>query len=214
MFVGHYAVSLAVKAKKPEIPLWQLFLAVQFVDILFFGLSFFRIERFNLIPDYTASTHFELVYMPYTHSLAATVIWGALTFGLFRIPALNAAKPVALALSLAVMSHWALDFIVHTPDLPLLGGDSVKVGLGLWNYSAATYLLEAVLLGVGAWLMLKAGVSPKARRRVVGFMIALLAVNAANIFGPAGNVSATTLAVAALVAYFAFAGIAYWAADK
>ena len=214
MFVGHYAVSLAVKAKSPEIPLWHLFLAVQFVDILFFGLSFFRIERFNVIPDYTASTHFELVYMPYTHSLAATVIWGALTYGLFRISALNAAKPVALALSLAVMSHWALDFIVHTPDLPLLGGDSVKVGLGLWNYSAATYLLEAVLLGVGAWMMLKTGVSTKAKRRVVGFLIALLAVNAANIFGPAGNTSATTLAVAALTAYFAFAGIAYWAVDK
>ncbi len=35
MFVGHYAASLALKRVEPKASLGWLFLAVQFVDILF-----------------------------------------------------------------------------------------------------------------------------------------------------------------------------------
>ena len=34
MFVGHYGAGFASKALKKSIPLWHLFIAVQFVDIL------------------------------------------------------------------------------------------------------------------------------------------------------------------------------------
>jgi hypothetical protein len=34
MFVGHYGVSFAVKSVDKQIPLWMLFIAVQFVDVL------------------------------------------------------------------------------------------------------------------------------------------------------------------------------------
>lgn len=34
MFVGHYGVSFAVKSFNKQIPLWVLFIAVQFVDVL------------------------------------------------------------------------------------------------------------------------------------------------------------------------------------
>lgn len=51
-----------------------------------------------------------------------------------------------------VSSHWALDFIVHPPDLPLLFKNSPMVGLGLWTSGpglAASIVLELVLLGGG-----------------------------------------------------------------
>ncbi|MGA7305549.1 MAG: hypothetical protein WBW88_11780 [Rhodothermales bacterium] len=214
MFVGHYAVSLAVKSKEREIPLWQLFLAVQFVDILFFTFSFFGIERFNIVPHYTPSTNFELVYMPYTHGLAATLVWGLLTYAVFRLPALGGSKRVALWMAVAVMSHWVLDLIVHTADLPLLGDNSPKIGLGLWNYPIATFLLEALLLAIGAWLLLKDNASKKLKRRIIGFVVALVVINAANLFGPPGGGTETGLAVTALVLYFGLAGFAYWAADR
>jgi hypothetical protein len=75
MFVGHYAASLALKSVEQSASLGMLFLAVQFVDILFFPLVLLGVERMNIIENYTASTHFELVFMPYTHSLLAAFLW-------------------------------------------------------------------------------------------------------------------------------------------
>ena len=74
MFVGHYAASLALKSVEKKASLGMLFLAVQFVDILFFPLVLLGVERMNIIENYTASTHFELVYMPYSHSLLAALM--------------------------------------------------------------------------------------------------------------------------------------------
>ena len=214
MFVGHYAVSLAVKKEEPRIPLWQLFLAVQFVDILFFSFSFFGIERFQIIPHYLPASNFKLVYMPYTHGLAATFGWGLITYWVFRLKALGGSKRVAAWMAVAVMSHWFLDLIVHSPDLPLLGDNSLKVGLGLWNYPVATFLLEAALLAAGAWLFLRGRKDFKLRLRIIGIVVVLVAINLWNLFGTPGGGSHTGLAVTALVSYAAFAAIAYWAADR
>ena len=74
MFVGHYAVSLALKTLEKRASLGVLFLAVQFVDILFFPFVLLGLERMNIIENFTQSTHFELVFMPYSHS-----VWRGLT---------------------------------------------------------------------------------------------------------------------------------------
>ncbi len=34
MFVGHYSVAFALKSEKNKIPLWVLFIAVQFLDYI------------------------------------------------------------------------------------------------------------------------------------------------------------------------------------
>lgn len=34
MFVGHYGVSFVIKKADPSIPLWVLFIAVQWLDVL------------------------------------------------------------------------------------------------------------------------------------------------------------------------------------
>ena len=60
---------------------------------------------------------------------------------------------MAVVVAPAVMSHWVLDLVVHTPDMPLWNDASLKLGLGLWNNAVATYLLEAALwLAGGVWL--------------------------------------------------------------
>ena len=69
MFIGHYAVSLALKKHEKNASIFLLFLAVQFVDILFFPLVLAGIEHLTIIANYTQSTHFRLDSMPYTHSL-------------------------------------------------------------------------------------------------------------------------------------------------
>jgi hypothetical protein len=62
-------------------------------------------------------------------------------------------KSWALIAALCVLSHWAIDLIVHTPDLSIFFGYG-KVGLGLWNYPYLSFGLEIILVLVG-WLILR-----------------------------------------------------------
>jgi len=219
MFVGHYAVSLALKSANKKASLGMLFLAVQFVDILFFPLVLLGIERMNIIENYTPSTHFELVFMPYTHSLLAAFLWAGAVYFTFRfMPSKQAVRKssVALAMAVAVVSHWFLDLIVHTPDLPLAGDSTLKLGFGLWNNDVATYGLEALLLFGGLWFYLRStkGETVVGRYGMIGFCSVLLLINAFNIFGPLTDDNIAIGAITALVFYFLFAGIAYWLDGK
>ena len=151
MFVGHYAASLALKNVEKKASLGLLFLAVQFVDILFFPFVLLGIERVNIIENFTQSTHFELEYMPYTHSLLASFLFAGFIYVVYRIVS-SEYKSVALVMSIAVLSHWFFDLIVHTPDLPIWKDTSTKLGLGLWHNAIATYALETAFLATGLWL--------------------------------------------------------------
>lgn len=215
VFIGHYATCLALKKVEKKASLGMLFLAVQLVDILFFPFVLLGIEKINIIENFTESTHFELEYMPYTHSLLASILLAGFVYIVFRmIPPKNNA--VALVMGIAVLSHWFFDLIVHTPDLPLWSDTSTKLGFGLWNNAVATYTLEAVLLVGGLWLYLSATTSKSSigKYGMGAFVILLLLINAVNIFGPSLGNTKTSLALSALVMYFLFAGLAHWLDKK
>jgi len=215
MFVGHYAASLALKSVEKKASLGLLFLAVQFVDILFFPFVLLGIERINVVDNYTQSTHFELEYMPYTHSLLASFLCAGVIYVVYRIvPPRN--KSVALVMSIAVLSHWFLDLIVHTPDLPLWSDASKKLGFGLWHNAIATYALEAALLTAGLWLYLRSTTTTSSigKYGMSVFVVILLLVNAVNIFGPPLGDSKVSLAISALMMYFLFACAAHWLDGK
>jgi hypothetical protein len=145
MFVGHYGPSFAIKAIRPAIPLWLLFIAVQLVDVAWAVLVLLGIEKVRIVPGITASNPFDLYYMPYTHSLVAGVLWALAAIVLCR-PLRGVRNWSAAAfIGAAVFSHWVLDWLVHRPDLPLYD-DAMKVGLGIWNYPAIALSLEAFLL--------------------------------------------------------------------
>jgi len=215
MFVGHYAASLALKRFEKRASLGVLFLAVQFVDIVFFPLVLLGIERLNIVENFTQSTHFELEYMPFTHSLVAFLIWASLAYAFFRWVIVKS-NSVAIVVALAVMSHWLLDVVVHTPDMPVWSDASLKLGLGLWNNAVATYLLEAALLVAGLWLYLRStSATSKTGKYGMGvFVVVLLLVNIVNIFGPLQGDSKVVLAVTAVAAYLLFAAVAFWLDPK
>lgn len=215
MFVGHYAASLALKRFEKRASLGVLFLAVQFVDIVFFPLVLVGIERLNVVEHFTQSTHFELEYMPYTHSFVAFLIWSGLAYALFRWVVVKS-HPVAVVVALAVMSHWLLDVIVHTPDMPLWNDASLKLGFGLWNNAIATYALEAILLLAGLSLYMRSteAVTKTGKYGMGIFVVLLLLINIANIFGPLADDSKLVLAMSALTAYFLFAAVAFWLDKK
>ncbi len=211
MFVGHYAAALALKKFEKRASLGVLFLAVQFVDILFFPLVLLGIERMNIVENFTQSTHFQLEYMPYTHSLVGSLFWAGVAYALFRWLIVKK-NSVAMVVALAVFSHWLFDLVVHTPDLPLWSDTSLKLGFGLWNNDIVTYALEAILLVSALWLYLRStsATSAVGRYGMSVFVVFLLLVNVVNIFGPLQGDSKLVLAISALTSYFLFAAVAYW----
>lgn len=207
MYVGHYAVSLALKKVDPNAKMSHLFVAVQLLDVAWSGLVLAGVEKVKYVPGFLPASPLNLYYMPFTHSLVGALLWSALAAVLYlvfsRRPQAERQK-TALVLGTAVFSHWLLDVPVHAGDLPLVG-NSLKIGLGLWHYPLATFLLEAGLLLGGLLVYLRA--AGGRRTGMVLFSIPLLLINAANIFMPVPQMTETAFAVVALVSYLAFAWI-------
>ncbi len=78
MFVGHYSVAFAVKSERNRIPLWVLFVAVQFLDYVWATLVLLGIEKLRVIKGFTAGSMLDSYYHPYSHSLIAAVLWSSM----------------------------------------------------------------------------------------------------------------------------------------
>jgi len=210
MFVGHYGASLAAKSINKSIPLSVLFVSVQLVDVLWAIFVMLGIEKVRIVPGITATNPLDLYYMPYTHSLVAALLWSVAAAIVYRIVSQRNNSALGLVVGAAVFSHWVLDLLVHRPDLPLYD-DSLKVGLGLWNYPAVAFALEAMSLFLGMYLYLKSTKTAGAAGRygMVIFAVVMLAIQCFVFFGPP-PASDKAAAATALVSYALFAGVAHW----
>jgi hypothetical protein len=214
VLIGHYSAAFALKGVEKDASLGWLFLAVQFADLLFFPFVLLGIERMSIIPHYTEATHFRLEFMPYSHGLVASLLWAAAIYGAVRVlPARRGTNKhlVGLVLAAAALSHWVLDLIAHTPDLPLLDGGSPRLGFGLWQSAVATYVVEAALLLAGLWVYLRAtgNLTRRGRYGAVALVTGLLLFNVYNLFGPPPD-SIVMLSGMALVFYFALGAAGFW----
>src|SRR5438445_8046948 len=75
MFVGHYSVAFAAKSEKNRIPLWVLFVAVQFLDYIWATLVLIGIEKLRVINGFTAGSMLDSYFHPYSHSLITAILW-------------------------------------------------------------------------------------------------------------------------------------------
>ncbi len=117
MFVGHFGVGLGLKTVVPAVSLGTLFLAAQFIDLLWPSLLLVGLEHVEIAPGITRVTPLDFVNYPISHSLLAVLGWAvlfALTYLLTRRHRLG-----AVICGVAVLSHWLLDLVTHRPDLPL-----------------------------------------------------------------------------------------------
>jgi hypothetical protein len=214
MFIGHYGVSFAAKAIKPVLPLWLLFLAVQLVDVFWAIFILLGIEKVRIVPGITATNPLDLYYMPYTHSLLTSLLWGGAAVLVSRLfPRINPWGTAAMV-GAAVFSHWLLDLLVHRPDLPLYD-NTMKVGMGLWNLPVIAFALEILLLAGGTFFYLRKTkpLGAGGRYGFVLFGLLMIAVQAMVFFG-APPTSDTEIAVSALFSYILFAAIAFWLERK
>ncbi len=211
MFTGHFGVAFAAKATEPRLRLWLLFLAVEAVDIAWGALIMLGVERVRIVPGFTRTNPLDFYYYPYTHSLAATAVWFAAAVLAYRWSRGRGTARPALLLGLAVASHWFLDVVVHTPDLPLYD-NTAKVGLGLWNWPVATILLEAALLFGGLWFYLRRSRPTTSGRHPYGFFIlalVMLGIQVSALVGPPPP-SVTVMGASGLAAFAVFAAVAAW----
>ena len=191
MFIGHFGVGFGAKALAPKTSLGSLFLAAQFIDLLWPTLLLTGLEQVRIEPGITRVTPLNFVHYPISHSLLAVVGWAVLFAAVYAV--LRRYPRGEIVLGLAVVSHWVLDFVVHRPDLPLYPGGTQLFGMGLWSSVGATLAVELPIFAVGLWLYLRATEATDAVGRwalwgLVGFLIA---VYVANLFGaPPPNVTA------------------------
>lgn len=205
MFVGHYAAALAAKAAQPRAPLWAYVGACQLLDIGWSGLVVAGVEKVRINPTLPGS-ELDLYFMPYTHSLPASLAWSAAA-ALAARAALRLPWRAAALIGATVFSHWLLDLLVHRPDLELWFGGP-KVGLGWWNYPLPEMALEMGLVAIAgaAWVARR-----KAGRRTawpaVLFIAILVALQIVGSLG-GGSGDAARLGATALATYLAVVAIA------
>jgi hypothetical protein len=184
MFIGHFALGFGAKRWAPSVSLGTLFLAAQFVDLLWPTLLLLGIEHVRLAPGITAFTPLDFTHYPVSHSLLAGVGWGIAVGGGYAL--LRRTRRGALVIGLLVLSHWMLDVITHRPDLPILPGVDARAGLGLWNSIPATLVVEIAIFAGGLALYGRAtGAADRIGRWGLWALAALLlAIYAANVWGP------------------------------
>jgi membrane-bound metal-dependent hydrolase YbcI (DUF457 family) len=205
MFVGHYGPSFAGKSLNRAIPLWVLFLAVQWLDVVWSILVLLGVEKVRIVPGITKTNPLDLYYMPYTHSLVAAVLWAIGAGFVYRRLRKGDGMAAAGIVGAAVFSHWVLDLVVHRPDLALYD-DTLKMGLGLWNYPAVALAVEVVLLFGGMYFYLAKTRSETwiGRYGMVILGLIMLFVQTVVFFGPPPP-SDRAAAITALLSYFVFA---------
>jgi hypothetical protein len=209
MFIGHVALALAAKRATPRVSLGMLLLAAQWADVLWPLLLAVGLEQVRIVPGNPEFLRLDFVSYPYSHSLAALVVWGIALGAIYR--GIAGGRRTFWVLAALVVSHWVLDYVTHRPDLPLYPG-SAKFGLGLWNSVPATMTIEAAMYVAGLAIYLRA---TRARDRIGRWaflsLAALLAViYVVSTFGmPPPSVQA--LWITALIGAAVFTLWAWWA---
>ena len=184
MFIGHFAVAFAAKRAAPTVSLGTLFIACEFVDLLWPVFLLAGIETVAIAPGVTRFTPLDFQSYPWSHSLFMVVVW-AVVFGAVFL-ARRRQWLSAAVLALVVLSHWFLDLVVHRPDLPLAPGSDVKVGFGVWDSVPGTLLLEGALFVIGVRFYLRGSqaLDRTGHWALYGLLALLLASYVATAFGP------------------------------
>jgi hypothetical protein len=221
MFVGHYSVAFACRTERNRIPLWVLFVAVQFLDYVWATLVLLGIEKLRVIKGFTAGSMLDSYFHPYSHSLIMAVIWSVIAALIYkgvcsRHPFDSAhgrlshySKSAPLIIGLAVFSHWILDLIAHPRDLAIYD-NRWKVGFGLWKYRDPEFALEVALLAGGIALYLTRNAIPAIRKgAVIAFGLVLVIVQIGDTYVPRTPLTDKATVTGVWVFYTLFVLIAF-----
>lgn len=137
MYVGHFAVGMALKSLRPQVPALPILLGVGLMDIVDGILVMTGADR--VTPNLSSGPYlyFDLTFIDWDHSLAMALVIATIWGLLFRKD-----QGTALLAGMAVFSHFLSDWPVHNHDLAVYPFSSAHLGAGLWGR-----------LGVGSWVL-------------------------------------------------------------
>lgn len=214
MFLGHFAIGFALKKAEPRLSLGTLFAGAMAMDFAFAVLLLFGVEHVRISPGATVVSPFEFYDYPYSHSAVGSVVMAGMAFLLTRMwplkdSALKSRAPFVLAA--AVFSHFVLDLVSHTPDMPLAGNESTKLGFSLWNSMLGTLAVEFGLLitGVLLYLTTTRSASLVGKYGVAVIVLLLVLLFTGGLIGPPPPDS-VSLATFIIVGLLIFIALAYW----
>lgn len=207
MFAGHLGIALAAGRVEPRVNVGVFAAASLALDFLLWLFILLGWESVTIPADFP-STHQAQFVFPYSHGLAASVVWSVVV-GAFVFLLCSRRKDVrwrASALAAAVVfSHWLLDALVHRPELSLAGAASPAAGVGLWNNMPLALAVEACLVVAGMYLYFPASGASRARQlalAVLTLLVLAFTVMGMTIAPPppsAAAMAASSLATVVLV---------------
>jgi hypothetical protein len=178
--INHAATALLINRKWPGVPIIPVLLSVQLVEILWVAFNLLGIEVTTTEPQVRALNDIHLAYMPYSHSIAATVV---LALTVWVVVAKLLGKPTwGFALAIAVSSHLVLDLATHVHDIALAPGiDSPKFGSSLYGVPLLALVVETIY-GIWCWWVFRGSKSLLAV--IVVFNLGALSFYSPAIPGP------------------------------
>ena len=85
MFIGHFALGFAAKKVAPKASLGTLFLATQFIDLLWPLLLLLGLEKVLIEPGNTVVTPLNFTHYPISHGFLSVLIWGVVIGGIYFV---------------------------------------------------------------------------------------------------------------------------------
>jgi hypothetical protein len=213
MFAGHIGAALAIGRAERRINLGVLVFAALLLDVMLWTFILLGWESVAIRANFAATHQPEFIF-PYSHSLLAAIassaLAGAATF--LWYPRMTALKlRAAGCVATAVFSHWLLDALVHSPELPLAGENSLKVGLGMWNRMPVALFIEALITVTGLCLFLAGNPISRARKFwVTALAMCLMTFTAAGMTVAPPPPSVMTMASSSLATIIVVCVLAGW----
>src|SRR5215469_4221632 len=159
MYVGHFAIGMAIKSATPKTPTMPIMLGVAFMDIVNGLLVVAGVDR--VTPNLNSGPYlfFDLTFIDWDHSLLMAVVLSLVWASLFWRD-----RRTAWVAGLAVFSHFLADWPLHNHDLALFPYSDTHLGYGLWGKLGTTsWLLEGAfclaLIAFAEWRNSARGVS-------------------------------------------------------
>jgi hypothetical protein len=159
MYVGHFAIGLAIKSATPKTPTMPIMLGVGFMDIVDGLLIIAGADR--VTPNLNSGPYlfFDLIFIDWDHSALMAIVLSLLWAACFRRE-----KKTAWIAAFAVFSHFLADWPLHNHDLALYPYSDAHLGYGLWGkLGTISWLLEGAfclaLIAFAEWPNSARGVS-------------------------------------------------------
>jgi len=209
MGIGHVAVGLGLQRLDRRINAGWLIFAALLPDFLLGWFVLAGIESYAIPNDYT-NLHYLLFTFPWSHGLLPDVAWallaGLAAWGLTR------RRTAVVVVTIAVLSHFLLDGIVHVKGLPLAGNTGPAFGLGLWRHLPLELSIEAAMAVLALWVY-RFAARTGGSNRWVGMAVYIAALTTFLIAGQAGATAVPArggLIASWLVVPPAMSAIAFW----